>query len=182
MLNKEIWAEIDGLNGKYYISTWGNVKYKKGEFERPVKAMVGTTGYYYFHVKLGDKKKCLRHHRLVALAFLPNPEDKYTVNHKDGIKTNNHVSNLDWCTSSENNLHSYRVLNRKPVNLKGKVTSRSRKVYQFDLAGNMIRSYDSVSLCCSQFGVSKYAIYNHLNGNSLKLKNFIFTFNNKFNN
>ena len=66
-------------------------------------------GYQYLRIELEDtKEKVLRGiHQLVAETFLPNPEKKPYVNHKDGIKTNNHVSNLEWATASENNYHAY---------------------------------------------------------------------------
>lgn len=57
-------------------------------------------------------------HRLVALAFIPNPEGKQTVNHKDGDKINNTLENLEWATYSENGKHSYSVLGRKPSRVK----------------------------------------------------------------
>ena len=68
------------------------------------------TGYKVISSRIGGrygKCICVRVHRMVAQAFIPNPDNKPSVNHKDGNKTNNHVSNLEWVTVSENNRHAW---------------------------------------------------------------------------
>lgn len=69
-----------------------------------------TGGYHYLSVKINGKFVSRRVHRLIAEAFIPNPEGKAEVNHKDGDKSNNAVSNLEWVTSSENGYHAVNVL------------------------------------------------------------------------
>ena len=94
---------INGLD-HYAISNYGNIKnVKSGNILTSVLNKQGYLGYtFYQH----GKKKSLRIHRLVALHFIPNPENKPYVNHKDGNKTNNHADNLEWCTVKENDNHA----------------------------------------------------------------------------
>ena len=80
-------------------------------------------------------------HRLVAIAFIPNPENKPTVNHKKGIKTDNRASELEWATYSENNFHSYSELGRKIIS--GKDHPASKSVCQYSKLGRLIKTFGS---------------------------------------
>jgi hypothetical protein len=80
----------------------------------------------------------------VALHFIPNPENKPEVNHKDGDRTNCHSSNLEWATGSENKLHSFRVLGRINKGLKGKDNISSKVVIQYDLNGVVLNEFPSI--------------------------------------
>lgn len=101
---REVFVPIYWTSGKYDVSNTGNVRRVGGKVLKP--ALVAG----YPRVTVGGKNCHI--HRLVAIAFIPNPENKPCVNHKDGDKQNNHVSNLEWATYSENELHAYNVLGK----------------------------------------------------------------------
>ena len=102
---EEIWRDIKGFEGKYMVSNLGRVKslnYNKTGKEKIMKGV--PDGYGYFQLSLckeGKVKNC-RINRLVAQAFIPNPDNLPEVNHKDKIRTNNRVDNLEWCTTQYN--------------------------------------------------------------------------------
>jgi hypothetical protein len=114
----EVWKEVKGFEKQYEISNLGNlrsidreVKHYIDGFIRKYKGSVkkvrlSTDGYLKCNLKNDGKRFDFRVHRLVAEAFIPNNENKPIINHKNGIKTDNRVDNLEWCTISENVLHA----------------------------------------------------------------------------
>ena len=104
---QEIWKDVVGFEGLYKVSNFGNVistrrNYSKGTwYLKPFY----NGGYLRVSLVVNCKKKSFLVHRLVAEAFIPNPDNRDTVNHIDGCKTNNHVENLEWTTPSENQIH-----------------------------------------------------------------------------
>ena len=121
MENKiEIWKDIPQFEGKYQVSNLGNLKTigryshaknSKRWVQEGIKNQVkDKDGYHFVSLSEGYKKKCLRIHRLVAIMFIDNVENKPHVNHINGNKSDNKVDNLEWVTSSENNYHYHRVL------------------------------------------------------------------------
>jgi hypothetical protein len=107
----EEWREIKDFEGIYEVSNFGNVRSlmsKKDGF-RNLKLSANNTGYFMVRPHKGGLGKTCKVHRLVAETFIPNPYNKRTVNHIDGNKTNNHVSNLEWSTHSENTQHAYDI-------------------------------------------------------------------------
>lgn len=100
---KEIWKDIEGYEGLYQVSNFGRVRrfYKNGKV-RILKPLSNKKGYLRVNLRKDNLLKTLSIHRLVAQAFLPNPNNLSQVNHKDEDKTNNNVSNLEWCDAKYN--------------------------------------------------------------------------------
>lgn len=122
-LNGEKWLPVEGFEGEYEVSNLGRVKSlgrfkvtKKG-MHYPVKPLLLKPRNYNGYLSVGfpkdGKYKMLRVNRLVAAAFVDNPDGKPFVNHIDGNKTNNHASNLEWVTAKENSQHAMRTGLRK---------------------------------------------------------------------
>ena len=103
----ETFVDIPGYPG-YQISNCGNIFSRK--LERVITLHPDKDGYLRCGLYNNNIEKHFRIHRLVATAFIPNPEDKPQVNHKDGNKANNNVSNLEWNTVAENNKHARETL------------------------------------------------------------------------
>ena len=109
----EIWKDIEGFEGLYMVSDAGRVW--SNYSDKALKPSLTGPGYKFVNLYNGDIKVQAKIHRLVAETFIGH-QKKMWVNHKNGIKTDNRASNLEWVTPSENNLHSYRVLGRSGGN------------------------------------------------------------------
>ena len=118
----EKFVEISGYNGIYEISSFGNVISNNFGKRKILKQSTMTSGYKMVVLKKDGKQKSFSIHRLMAIAFLPNENNLPQVNHKDGNKLNNDLSNLEWCTQSQNIQHMYDsgLKTYKPLHYKGK--------------------------------------------------------------
>lgn len=106
----EIWKDIKGYEGRYQISNEGRVKSLIGSKEKILKPGLNFHGYEKVTLSKGNKVKAHLVHRLVAQAFIPNPNDYPCINHKDEMKFDNSVDNLEWCTYDYNNNYGSRKL------------------------------------------------------------------------
>lgn len=109
------WAEVEGSNGEYFVSESGDVRSLKNHGDKILKKRISRDGYVWYVLQINGKGKTMRANRLVANAFIPNPDEKPTVNHKDGNKQNNHVSNLEWATRKEQMIHAYKHHLKQPM-------------------------------------------------------------------
>lgn len=127
MERNEIWKDIPESHGRYQVSSLGRVK---GPYGKILALHEWKSGYLgaSIHIRV-DKRRLMRVHRLVATAFIPNPEGKPQVNHIDGNKKNNRVENLEWCTASENSRHCIDVLGKRPEGIKVKCVETG-KIYR----------------------------------------------------
>lgn len=151
---EEIWKDIKGYEGYYQVSNLGRVKRldkiikQRGRYGQLLdcfhKGRIKSTHidkYGYTRVDLYKNSKCIvkQVHRLVAIAFIPNIENKPEVNHIDGNKQNNNINNLEWCTRTENERHAYKTGLKK--SRYGKDNKNSKPVIQYDLNMNIIAEY-----------------------------------------
>lgn len=170
----EIWKDIPGYEGHYQASTLGKIRsldrylfhpicrrrFLKG---RVLKLALSDRGYLHLCL-YNPKNKNHRINRLIAQTFIPNPENLPEVNHKDGNKLNNNVDNLEWCTSSENNLHAVRMGLVK----RGVTDPRSKPVVQLTLDGDFVAEFAGVKEAARETGISLGNISNVLH----KKRNF----------
>ena len=160
-LDGEIWKEYEPFNVQ--VSNMGRIK--------PPHCHVvygSKTGDYLIY---GDPGKLV--HIMIAETFLPNPENKLEVNHKDKIGTNNKLENLEWVTPSENMIHSHKN-NSNPNRY-----STSKAVKQYDLEGNFICEYRSINEASRETGCSASGISNICLGRYKRSKGFIFKYSNE---
>ena len=149
----EEWRDVIGYEGLYEVSNLGNVRscehFTNGHhlMSRVLRQNLSNR---YLHVKLykSQAKRSLRVHRLVAMAFVPNPDDKPQVNHIDGNRFNNSASNLEWCTSSENMIHAIKTGLFEPS-----TESTKKKVLQLDMNGNIVNEWDSMTDAAKALGL-----------------------------
>lgn len=149
---EEIWKTVDGYEG-YQISSLGRLrKEKNGRFyylkqSKRWSQHKEKSGCYYMEYALykNGKRKTFAVHRLVATAFIPNDNNYPVVNHKNGIKDDNRVDNLEWCTHKQNSIHAYCVLN---------VTKNYGEIIQYTKDGLLVKEYNCPSAAAFELKIS----------------------------
>lgn len=164
----ETWKDIVGYETYYQVSNIGRVKRLERitETDTGFRKLPGKTlsliksrrGYESIMLSKNNVQRVFRVHRLVAFSFIPNPENKKTVNHKNGVRHDNRVENLEWCTTSENHIHAFRVLNRFHGNRK--------PIIKLSLSGEFIKEYDSTFQAARELKRSNKNISNCLRNES----------------
>lgn len=153
--NTETWKPIEGFP-KYQVSTQGRIKNIESG-----RIFTGTRDAFgYVHVRLINPQGAYtlrKIHRLVAEAFLPNPEGKPIIDHIDENKTNNSLDNLRWVTYSENTVAYNKK--RAEANPENKQNQKSRKIAQYTLDGKLVATFNKMSEISKATGIDKYGIY-----------------------
>lgn len=166
MTQQEIIEEFKSYG--YSILSSGTVIGKKGKL---VKLSKGTTGYYQINAYSGGKRvKTFLVHRLVAAAFIPNPKNLPEVNHKDGDKSNNHFTNLEWVSRSENIKHGIAtgLIPKSMVGRTGSKHCRSIPVVMYGITGDSCW-FESTGDAARKTGYSAKSIQDACSG---KLKTY----------
>lgn len=154
---------IDGYGGDYLINSDGVItSLKLGKyFNCSMKQRKDKDGYHLINLCLSGKKITEKVHRLVAKAFLPNPYNLPEVNHIDGNKSNNSVSNLEWCDNSHNKYHAYKSGLRR--SRRGETNKNRMKVAQLDANGKLIKVYNGIVEAEKELGINGSNISTVLN-------------------
>lgn len=160
-LNEE-WKWIEGFEGKYEISSLGRIKSYatciNGKYLNP---RYDKDGYLHIGLSMGSRglSKDVRIHRLVAEAFIPNPDNYPVVNHINGIRDDNRIENLEWCNNSYNQWHRCHINNNPPNNEYKKI-----KIKTINIKNNSFLIFDSIKECAKFYNVTDSAIQRRLKG------------------
>jgi hypothetical protein len=167
-MTTEIYKDIIGYEGIYQISNLGNVKrlYLKNPNGIILKQLDNGAGYCQVGLSKNNKLKKHYIHRLVAQYFIDNPNNLQQVNHINGIKKDNRIENLEWCTQSHNNNHAIKTGLR--VHKKGDDNTQSKKIINIQ-TGKIYHSALTLSL---NIGVSRATLQSWLNGNRPNKTNY----------
>ena len=153
---KEVWKDIVGYEGLYQVSNLGRIKAIRNDADKILTAQKKQSGYIGCSLSKNGVVKHYKVHRLVAEAFIPNIENKPQINHINGIKTDNNVYNLEWCTARENINHSFRAgLSKGRRDGENKL---SKKVRQYSLNGAFIKEWESAMQIQRELGFNNSAI------------------------
>lgn len=171
---QEIWKDIKGYEGLYQVSNLGRVKsLPHGRTKGCILRPWNNKGYQVVGLWEGtpSKMRKLSVHRLVAEAFISNPENKPCINHIDGIRNNNNITNLEWVTYSENNNHAIKFGLRKVF---PGAKHKCKKIEQYDLQGNLLAQFNSIVEASKILNIPKCSISRVLNGRLKTTHKFIF--------
>ena len=154
---EEIWKDIPNYENLYQVSNIGNIRTKKTLKNRRIAY---THGYPSIILRKNNKYRNLTIHRLVAQAFIPNPNNYNVVNHINGDKTDNRIENLEWCTHKHNTQEAYRLglmnISEKHIEQMRNLGIKSgKKVAQKDLQGNVIQIFRSGNQASIQTNISQ---------------------------
>lgn len=161
---EEVWRNIPGSNGLYQVSNFGNIKslrYRGGYQEKQLTPKKNNNGRLWVEVLINGKRKPMLIHRLVAMAFIPNPNGYEEINHIDENPQNNTVYNLEWCTHKHNvrcfcKNHPEHWSNRKQSDKYGKRLNLT--IVQLTKEGNVVKTWNNSRTIKAETGMSDWSI------------------------
>lgn len=181
---EEIWKDIEGYEGLYQVSNLGNVKslnYRNKGIEGILTPKCNCDGRLWVDLYGHGKPKHMLIHRLVAMAFIPNPNNYPQINHMDENPKNNHVDNLEWCTGSYNiryffERHPYVWNGQSFSSDRRKKITRTQRIVQLDLSGNVVRIWDNLVSIKHETGWNEWHIEECCKGNRKKARGYIWRY------
>lgn len=181
---EEVWKDVVGYEGLYQVSNTGKIRgldrlsscnqFVSGKIK---EQRHDKDGYLKVTLCKDGNKKCHSVHRLVATAFIPNPNDFPVINHKDENKQNNYVENLEWCTVKYNTNYGT-CIQRRVAKIRGKRTDdkRCKTIYQYSNEGILINTFLSIGDASRSLNIRKSTIKDILHGRRIQREGFVLSF------
>ena len=187
-MQEEIWKDVPNYVGYYQVSNLGRVKSISFKDKNLIRKTTITNGYHRVSFTVKRKVKSLYVHRLIGESFIPNPDNKPCINHKNGIKTDNSISNLEWVTHQENAIHKINVLGyvasaeariKLSISQKGRIISLSHrdKISKNSTSVKKVQCintgkiWNSIKLCAEDLNINYSQLRHSLNNNNKHNKN-----------
>lgn len=180
----EIWRDIVGYEGLYQVSNFGNIKSlskkwtgnngsSRSHDDIILKPFPTPKGYLKVKLAKSGIQKNFSVHRLVMTMFIANDNNLPEINHKNGIKSDNNLKNLEWISTSDNQLHSIHSLGR--IFKRGSDHFRAVKAVQRSMKGNVIKIYGSITDASNELGINRPNIVSCLTGKRRSAGGYLWT-------
>ena len=182
MNSKEIFKDVEGFEGLYLVSNYGNImslNYGNFGITKLLKPVNHHGGYKVVHLTKNRKVYNRMVHTLVAKAFISNPKNKPLVNHKDGNKHNNRADNLEWVTYKENKAHAIATGLVNPhinSNPKGKDNHNSKPIIQYSKSGELIKYWQCISDAARYLKCNPCMLVNNASGRTKSAHGYIWKY------
>lgn len=161
MSETEMWKDIPGYEGLYQASSLGRIRSVtrmvngRGDIPKPLngKILKQNSSGRYNRIELG-RGHYESVHRIIAITFVPNPNNYPEVNHIDGNKKNNSPNNLEWCNRSQNQIHAYRTGLQKPYS----IGTKGKPIVVLDIEGHELNRFNRIKDCANEMGLRAQSI------------------------